>query len=614
MMLDTWMHPSRAFLTVTIALTLSITVMVNRASGQMPPNPGHIRHSHQPVQGRFLVSVRSNADPETVALLIGKLARGRVRHVYRHGFRGFSIEGSEATARVAASDPSVAYVERDAVVEAVAQQSLDESDSWGLDRLDQRAIVDGTSALDGQYRYSSDGSGVHVYVVDTGIRTTHVEFGGRAFTAFDVVGDGLGGGDCNGHGTHVAATVGGSRFGVAKFANLHSVRVLGCDGHGYVSGLVAAIDWIIANHIKPAVINISIGAGLSRTFGDAVRSAIAADITVVGAAGNDDSDSCNGLMGGASGILVVSASSYGDRREPYANYGPCVDLFAPGENITSADARSDTDSTMMSGTSMAAPHVAGAAALYLQHNSEASPAQVAAAITRSATTGVITDPGRDSPNRLLFTPHFGDTTRPTVSVTAPLVGAIVRGMDVVRVSADDDIEMAGVTFFACGAQIGTDSVAPYSIDWDSDSSPDGDCTVDVKAYDRAGNVTTARVRVVIRNVHDQTPPHITLVLQGDGIPPSGRKLVPVTFIGSVSDDGSLIGRVSFTTHDEYGVVQPSGTAAIANGRFRFTVYLEARRLGRDRDGRRYVMSVTASDVSGNRASAIADAIVWHHPR
>ena len=324
--------------------------------------------------------------------------------------------------------------------------------------------------------------------------------------AHDVIGDGNGDGDCYGHGTHVAGTVGGGRFGVAKNVNLHSVRVLGCDGYGTYSGVAAGIDWITGNHVKPAVISMSIGGSGSETVNAAIRAAIAAGITFVGAAGNENEDSCLHLMGGVPEALVIGASGYTDEREYYSNFGACVDMFAPGGYITSAYAGDDSTSTTMSGTSMATPHVAGAAALYLQRKPGASPAQVAAAITRSATAGVIKDAGLGSPNRLIFTAAFGDTTAPAISLTRPHQGAPVRGRVTVTASAQDDVEITKVVFFAGDTQLGSDSTAPYSIDWNTTASPDGQYSIVALAYDLAGNNASARVSVT---VPQQTRRHAT---------------------------------------------------------------------------------------------------------
>jgi hypothetical protein len=506
-------------------------------------------------------------------------------------------------------------VEEDAVVRATGEQSLYEDGSWALDRIDQRVITsNGADAYDRRYRYSAEGTGVNVYVVDTGIRTTHVELGGRAFAAFNARPYEDGAGDCNGHGTHVAGIVGGVRFGVAKSVTLHSVRVLGCDGNGWVSDLLAGIDWITSHHVRPAVINMSIGADASEAFNESARAALGAGITFVAAAGNGSVDACEGLVGGVPGIVVVGASGSSDAREPYSNYGKCVDLFAPGGGVLSAYAMSDDAQRFLSGTSMASPHVAGAATLYLQQHPAATPAQVATALTGSATPNVILEAGIGSPNRLLFTPHFGDTTPPTISVIEPASGATVRGIQALGASAQDDIELASVTASACGSRVGTDTIAPYAIQWNTTTSPDGECSVEIEAYDLAGNVVSTRLPVIIQNRHDVTPPQLTLSAQPSQVWPVNGKLVPVTFTGTVFDSAASIATVSFRTADEYGRMQPTGTAPVASGRFHITVHLEARRYGHDRDGRRYVMIVQASDRAGNQTTATAEAIVSHDRR
>ena len=610
----TAVHAPSISIAISAALLLPFVIGVSPAGGQGRHQIDGIRRSRRPIPGRYVVAVRAHDDPDAVAGAAQSQARGRVQRVYRHAFRGFAIETSAATARALAADPGVAYVEEDGLIQASNTQPLDSSDNWGLDRVDQRTVGADGAGYDHVYRYAAEGSGVHVYVLDTGIRTSHVEFGGRAFSAFDTRPYENVTGDCNGHGTHVAGIIGGARFGVAKLVTLHSVRVLGCDAFGTISDLITGIDWVTAYHVKPAVINMSIEAALSEATNDAIRGAVNAGITFVGAAGNQDADSCAGLMGGVPDALVVGASGYSDAREWYSNYGRCVDLFAPGGNIASAAAGSDTGWGWMSGTSMAAPHVAGAAALYLEGKPDAPPQEVAGAIIRGATVGAIHDCGAGSPNRLLFTAFLGDRTRPTVSVVQPLRRAHIHGTQTLLVVADDDVGIASVQFWACGVRIGSDSAAPFAIDWDSTGSPDGPCMVDVQAYDLAANVSNARVPVMVANKRDETPPQLTLRLETDRIWPPNGKLVPLTVTGVASDDESPITSVSFTTRDEYGSVQPSGVAVVTNARFGFTVDLMSRRLGRDRNGRRYEISVTAADAAGNSATATADVVVGHDRR
>ena len=600
---------------ITSVAAVLLIGTVTPSAGQGLSRRDGIRRVARPVAGRYVVTLRETRDPDTTALALQGLSRGRVRHIYRSAIRGFAIDTSEVGARALAADPDVLSVEEDGVVSVVGWQSLGSSDSWGLDRIDQRfSTIDGVSSYDGFYRYAADGTDVHAYVIDTGIRTTHTDFAGRAVAAYDVIGDGNGGRDCHGHGTHVAGTVGGDRFGVAKRVKLYSVRVFTCDGLGTFSGVVAAIDWVTNNHVKPAVINMSIGGGASEAINAAIRSAISHGVTVVGAAGNEAEDSCVHLMGGVPEALVVGASGHSDGREAYSNYGGCVDLFAPGGQIMSSYSRDDSAAVSMSGTSMAVPHVAGAAALYLQRRPGASPAQVAAALIETATVGILRDAGAGSPNRLLFTAGFGDTLAPTVSLTRPFPGATLRGSVTVSAAVQDDVEVKRVVFFAGDVQLGVDSTAPYSMDWNTVAWADGPYSIVARAEDLAGNQAAARVSVAVLNKRDETPPRLTLTtLQDTMLPPNG-KMVAVSFSGTAFDDVSTIRTVWFTVRDEYGRVQPAGYTVVQNGRFFITTFVEASRRGHDADGRQYVLTVTASDAAGNRTSATGGAIVIHDRR
>jgi hypothetical protein len=248
-----------------------------------------------------------------------------------------------------------------------------------------------------------------VYVLDTGIRVTHAEFGGRASIAFDAIADGQNGSDCHGHGTHVAGIIGGARYGVAKAVALHSVRVLACDGNGTVSGVVAGVDWVTAHHVKPAVVNMSIGGGTSAAMDEAIERSVSTGVTYAVAAGNDTGDACLGSPARAPSALTVGASDDTDARAYFSNYGSCVDLFAPGVDVRSAYYTSNTAVATLSGTSMASPHVAGAAALFLQANKSASPQAVVTALTSKATRGAIMD-AVNSPNLLLYTTAIAPLT------------------------------------------------------------------------------------------------------------------------------------------------------------------------------------------------------------
>ncbi|MER3425743.1 MAG: peptidase S8 [Thermoleophilia bacterium] len=342
------------------------------------------------------------------------LETARVAQVYTSALQGIAAELSPEELSRLRKDPRVAYIEVDQEVRAFAVQS---PATWGLDRIDQRYLP-----LDGSYTYTATGAGVHAYVVDTGIRLTHVEFTGRIGNGYDAITPGGNANDCNGHGTHVAGTIGGSTYGVAKGVTLHPVRVLDCNGSGSNSSVIAGLDWVTQNHIKPAVINMSLGGGASSALDTAVNNAINAGVTVVVAAGNDNRDACLYSPARVSAAITVGATTSTDYRASFSNYGSCLDLFAPGQSITSAWYTSDTATNTISGTSMATPHVAGAAALYLEKNPTATPSQVAGAIVGNATTGVVQSAGTGSPNRLLYSIFTGGSSTETYTGTLTASG------------------------------------------------------------------------------------------------------------------------------------------------------------------------------------------------
>jgi len=321
---------------------------------------------------------------------------GKVKHVYKHAINGFSVEMSEADAEALSEDFRVALVEEDGVMTADATQT---NPPWGLNRIDQRNLP-----LNTTYNYNWTGSGVRVYVIDTGIRTSHTQFGGRASNVFDAFGGS--GADCNGHGTHVSGTVGGSTYGVAKSALLRGVRVLDCNGSGSTSGVIAGVDWVRQNHIAPAVANMSLGGGASTTLDTAVNNLHNANVTIAVAAGNSNANACNSSPSRAVNAITTGSTTTSDARSSFSNFGTCLDVFAPGSSILSAWFTSNTATATLSGTSMASPHVAGVAALYKQANPSASSTTIRNAIVNNATTGVVTNAGTGSPNRLLYSLFF----------------------------------------------------------------------------------------------------------------------------------------------------------------------------------------------------------------
>ena len=355
---------------------------------------------------------------------------GSVGFVYRHALQGFSLTASPAAADALRHQPGVASVTLSGTRSITA--TTQPSPTWGLDRVDQRE-----PQLDSSYTYDATGAGTVVYVLDTGIRFTHVDFGGRASAGFDAINDGSAINDCQGHGTHVAGTIGGTKYGVAKGVTLKSVRVLDCTGNGTDAQVIAGIDYVTgqkqANPSIPAVANMSLG-GPSEgpALDDAVRGSIAAGVTYVFAAGNDSVNECSTFSpADVSEGITVGATTRSDAQAFYSSFGPCLDLYAPGGDglftgVVSDSNTSDTATTSKSGTSMAAPHVSGAAALFLQSNPAATPAQVAAWITGNATPGKISSLGSGSPNLLLYT-RLATSPPPAVTTTqATITGSATK--------------------------------------------------------------------------------------------------------------------------------------------------------------------------------------------
>ena len=351
---------------------------------------------------RYIVVLREHvANPAAEAGNAARGHAGRVEFTYTRALKGFAVSLPDAAGaafvKAMSHNPNVERIEADQLVTASALTTQSGA-TWGLDRIDQRALP-----LNASYSYPRRGAGVTAYVVDTGILASHADFAGRVRSGYSAINDGRGTADCNGHGTHVAGTIGGTTDGAAKSAALVPVRVLSCSGSGTLSGMVAGLDWVLANAKRPAVVNMSLGGGASSTVDAAVARVVAGGIPVVVAAGNENVDACTKSPARAASAITVGATTSTDARASYSNYGTCLDVFAPGSAIRSAWYTSSTAIATLSGTSMASPHVAGLVAMMLEGTPTATPAQLDERLKGSATLSKVTSAGTGSPNRLVHT-------------------------------------------------------------------------------------------------------------------------------------------------------------------------------------------------------------------
>ncbi|MFJ3584648.1 S8 family peptidase [Streptomyces sp. NPDC090127] len=390
----------RMFARLATAALLAVSPALGTAASATVPEPTApvpLQTSANAIPGTYIVTLDHRIDAAVSSAKWGL----KPTFVYQKALNGFAAPMTPLQLKAVRSTPGVKAVEQDATVSAIPSlpataATRAPASSWGLDRIDQRFLP-----LDNTFTTGGNGAGVTAYILDTGIDYGHDEFGGRASFGFDAMGDGRAGADCNGHGTHVAGTVAGKTYGVATKAKLVSVRVLGCEGKGSYSGMIAGFDWVARNAKQPAVLNGSLGGPASGALNNAANSLTDAGVLPVIAAGNDAQDACNVSPASATRVVTVGASDRYDRETSFSNWGPCLSLYAPGQAITSA--RLGGGTVDLNGTSMAAPHVAGTVALYKQEHPTAAPAEIARWLDAKSTKDVLSNISKGSPNQLLFT-------------------------------------------------------------------------------------------------------------------------------------------------------------------------------------------------------------------
>ncbi|WP_405646137.1 S8 family peptidase [Streptomyces uncialis] len=390
---------ARIAVAVAVAAATGLMGSLTALPAHAAPAEGTVLAAGSPtaVKDSYIVTLKKDAGlrastPQGKKLISGY--GGTVRTTFRSALNGFTATLSATEARRLAADPKVASVEQNQRVRIQATQT---NAPWGLDRIDQAA-----RPLNGTYTYpDSAGTGVTAFVIDTGVRVSHSQLTGRAGNGYDAIEGDTVAQDGNGHGTHVATTIAGSTYGVAKKARIVAVRVLDNNGSGTTAGVIAGVDWVTRNHSGPSVANMSLGGGASTTLDNAVRNSIASGVTYAVAAGNSGVNASSTSPARVTQAITVGATSNTDAKASWSNFGSVLDLFAPGVSITAGWHTGDSATNTISGTSMAAPHVAGAAAVYLSSRPTATPAQVSTALVNGATNSVVTTPGSGSPNKLL---------------------------------------------------------------------------------------------------------------------------------------------------------------------------------------------------------------------